>query len=70
MSAPEGAAVPRAPTAQGSSEGGRVRQAVRSAGWASRRAALFIDDRLEPLLIRMNAKLPTVHCGFLFRKSA
>jgi SAM-dependent methyltransferase len=69
MAVPEGAPVPRAPTADGGTEGGALRRAVRRAGWALRRPAVMIDDRLEPALISLDIKIPTVHCGFLFQKT-
>jgi 2-polyprenyl-3-methyl-5-hydroxy-6-metoxy-1,4-benzoquinol methylase len=52
------------------SSSSRLIDAARSVGWLARRGALTIDDRVEPLLIRMNIDLPTVHCGFLFQKNA
>jgi hypothetical protein len=45
-----------------------VASAVRRALWGARHAAVAVDDRLEPLLIRLNLPLPTVHAGFLLRK--
>jgi SAM-dependent methyltransferase len=66
----EGPEVPRAPTAEGMSDGGVMRRVVRDAGWATRRLALGIDERIEPLLIRKNTNLPTIHCGFLFQKNS
>lgn len=47
-----------------------IRSLLRSAGWLARKAALTIDERIEPLLIRLDSTLPTVHCGFLFEKVA
>jgi 2-polyprenyl-3-methyl-5-hydroxy-6-metoxy-1,4-benzoquinol methylase len=35
---------------------------------AAKRAAVAIDSMIEPLLITQNVPLPTVHCGFLFKK--
>lgn len=34
--------------------------------WLGLRAALGFDYVLEPILVRCNTNLPTVHCGFLF----
>jgi len=68
MKRQDGAGAPRAPTAVGMEEGGVVRRAVRAAGWASRRIAVSFDDAIEDFLIRKGLNLPTVHCGFLFRK--
>jgi SAM-dependent methyltransferase len=48
----------------------RLRQVGRSAGWMARRLAVAIDDRIEPALIRQKISVSTVHCGFLFRKTA
>jgi SAM-dependent methyltransferase len=65
----DGPEVPQAPSADGMDEGTGFRKALRGCGWAIRRAAVAFDDRVEPHLIERNANLPTVHCGFLFRKS-
>jgi SAM-dependent methyltransferase len=70
MKPADGAGAPRAPTADGLDEGGFLRRAVRSAGWASRRLAVSVDEPIERFLVGKNLNLPTVHCGFLFRKSA
>ena len=47
-----------------------IRRFARSAAWMVRRVATSLDDRLEPLLIRWNVDVPTVHCGFLFQKGS
>jgi 2-polyprenyl-3-methyl-5-hydroxy-6-metoxy-1,4-benzoquinol methylase len=65
----EGPVVPEAPTEEGMNKGSAVRRALRAGGWAIRRAAVRVDDRIEPHLIHRNAGFSTVHCGFLFRKS-
>jgi SAM-dependent methyltransferase len=61
---------PAAPQAVPNGGAGRsaLGAALRRVAWGARHAAVAIDDRLEPILIRLNAPLPTVHCGFLFRK--
>jgi hypothetical protein len=68
----EGPAVPQgtpeAPAA-GDGAGARLRGSLRDVSWFVRRAAIELDDKVEPLLIRRNVRLPTVHCGFLFRKA-
>jgi SAM-dependent methyltransferase len=66
----DGPSVPRAPGADGGPPEGALRRAARRVGWASRRAALSVDERLETLLIRGNVRLPTLHCGFLLQKAA
>jgi hypothetical protein len=52
-SAGRGASIPPAPASR----------ALRHA----QRAAVCVDSRLEAPLVRRNARLPTVHAGFLFR---
>jgi 2-polyprenyl-3-methyl-5-hydroxy-6-metoxy-1,4-benzoquinol methylase len=52
----------------GGGAGARLRGSLRSVGWFVRRAAIEIDDKVEPLLVRRNMKMSTVHCGFLFEK--
>jgi 2-polyprenyl-3-methyl-5-hydroxy-6-metoxy-1,4-benzoquinol methylase len=61
--------VPRAPGADGAHAEGSLRRVARSAGWAARRVALVLDERVEPVLVRFNAELSTVHCAFLFRRN-
>jgi SAM-dependent methyltransferase len=45
---------------------GKARNRLRKVGL--RRAAVLIDSRLEPVLVKLQPPLPTHHCGFLFER--
>jgi len=46
---------------------GRKTALLRHLDTGARRVAVTVDSVLEPMLVRSNLKLPTVHCGFLFK---
>jgi 2-polyprenyl-3-methyl-5-hydroxy-6-metoxy-1,4-benzoquinol methylase len=47
--------------------GGRKTTLLRHLDTGASRVAVAVDGVPEPLLIRSNLRLPTVHCGFLFK---